>query len=50
MSGALEDLLVVSVEQAVAAPFCSARLREAGARVINRYGMASKNFANVLPW
>ena len=34
MSGALEGLLVVSVEQAVAAPFCSARLREAGARVI----------------
>jgi itaconate CoA-transferase len=31
---ALEDLLVVSIEQAVAAPFCSARLVQAGARVI----------------
>lgn len=31
---ALEGLLVVSVEQAVAAPFCSARLAQAGARVI----------------
>ena len=34
MSGALDDILVVTVEQAVAAPFCSARLCEAGARVI----------------
>ena len=31
---ALEGMLVVSVEQAVAAPFCTARLAEAGARVI----------------
>lgn len=30
----LEGILVVSVEQAVAAPFCTARLRESGARVI----------------
>ena len=30
----LEGLLVVSIEQAVAAPFCSARLVQAGARVI----------------
>jgi formyl-CoA transferase len=30
----LEGLLVVSIEQAVAAPFCSARLADAGARVI----------------
>ena len=30
----LEGLLVVSIEQAVAAPFCPARLVEAGARVI----------------
>ena len=30
----LEDILVVSVEQAVAAPVCTARLCEAGARVI----------------
>src|ERR1043166_9639926 len=34
MPGALDGLLVVSVEQAVAAPFCSARLADAGARVI----------------
>ncbi|MDH5747686.1 MAG: CoA transferase, partial [Rhodospirillales bacterium] len=30
----LEGLLVVSLEQAVAAPFCSSRLADAGARVI----------------
>ena len=30
----LDDLLVVSLEQAVAAPFCSNRLARAGARVI----------------
>jgi len=30
----LEGLLVVSIEQAVAAPFCSARLAQAGARII----------------
>jgi itaconate CoA-transferase len=34
MRGALDGLLVVSVEQAVAAPYCSARLADAGARVI----------------
>src|SRR5437868_1725629 len=34
MLGALEGLLVVSVEQAVAAPYCSARLADAGARVL----------------
>ena len=34
MSGALDGLLVVSVEQAVAAPYCTARLADAGARVI----------------
>ncbi|MDX1434051.1 MAG: CoA transferase, partial [Gammaproteobacteria bacterium] len=32
--GALEGVLVVTVEQAVAAPFCSSRLADAGARVI----------------
>lgn len=32
--GALDGLLVVSLEQAVAAPYCSARLADAGARVI----------------
>ena len=30
----LEGLLVVSIEQAVAAPLCTARLVDAGARVI----------------
>ena len=30
----LEGLLVVSLEQAVAAPMCSCRLADAGARVI----------------
>ena len=32
--GALDGLLVVSLEQAVAAPLCTARLADAGARVI----------------
>ena len=34
MAGPLEHLLIVSLEQAVAAPFCTARLADAGARVI----------------
>jgi crotonobetainyl-CoA:carnitine CoA-transferase CaiB-like acyl-CoA transferase len=34
MSKPLEGLLVVSLEQAVAAPYCSSRLADAGARVI----------------
>lgn len=34
MSAPLEGLLVVALEQAVAAPFCSSRLADAGARVI----------------
>ena len=34
MSGALDGILVVAVEQAVAAPYCSVRLADAGARVI----------------
>lgn len=34
MSGALEGVLVVALEQAVAAPFCTSRLADAGARVI----------------
>ena len=34
MLGALEGLLVVSLEQAVAAPLCTSRLADAGARVI----------------
>ncbi len=34
MAKPLQDLLVVSLEQAVAAPYCGMRLAEAGARVI----------------
>lgn len=34
MAGALHGLTVISVEQAVAAPMCTARLADAGARVI----------------
>jgi len=34
MNRALEGLLVVSFEQAVAAPYCSSRLADAGARVV----------------
>ena len=32
--GALDGILVLALEQAVAAPFCTARLADAGARVI----------------
>ncbi|MBT3991940.1 MAG: CoA transferase [Rhodospirillaceae bacterium] len=34
MSEPLKDILVVAVEQAVAAPYCTSRLADAGARVI----------------
>ncbi|MBT6829938.1 MAG: CoA transferase, partial [Rhodospirillaceae bacterium] len=34
MAARLKDVLVVSVEQAVAAPFATMRLADAGARVI----------------
>jgi crotonobetainyl-CoA:carnitine CoA-transferase CaiB-like acyl-CoA transferase len=34
MAGVLDGVLVVSVEQAVAAPYCSVRLADAGARVL----------------
>ena len=34
MSRALDGLLVVALEQAVAAPYCTSRLADAGARVI----------------
>jgi itaconate CoA-transferase len=34
MAGALDGIIVVSIEQAVAAPLCTARLAQAGARVI----------------
>ena len=33
-SGPLSELLVISIEQAVAAPLCTVRLADAGARVI----------------
>ena len=33
-AGPLSDILVVSLEQAVAAPVCTARMADAGARVI----------------
>lgn len=32
--GPLDNLLVVALEQAVAAPYCSSRLADAGTRVI----------------
>ena len=34
MTGVLDGLLVVTLEQAVAAPYCSSRLADDGARVI----------------
>lgn len=34
MNSCLKDVLVVAIEQAVAAPYCTNRLREGGARVI----------------
>ena len=34
MPGTVGGLLVISVEQAVAAPYCASRLADAGARVI----------------
>jgi itaconate CoA-transferase len=34
MPGALDGILVISVEQAVAAPYCAVRLADSGARVI----------------
>ncbi len=56
----LEGLLVVSIEQAVAAPFCSARLVQAGARVIKierdegdfarRYDTAVKGESSYFTW
>ena len=44
MPGPLEDLLVVSLDQAVAAPYVASRLAEAGARVI-KVERASGDFA-----
>ena len=34
MAGALDGLLVIGIEQAVAAPMCTLRLADAGARII----------------
>lgn len=52
MSDILDGLLVVSLEQAVAAPYCSSRLADAGARVIKiereegDFGRAYDNYVN----
>lgn len=56
----LEGLLVVSVEQAVAAPLCTARLADAGARVIKiereggdfarKYDTAAKGDSSYFTW
>ena len=47
----LKDILVVTLEQAVAAPFCSGRLAEAGARVIKierKEGDFARNYDSVV--
>ncbi len=47
----LKDVLVVTLEQAVAAPFCSGRLAEAGARVIKierEEGDFARNYDSVV--
>lgn len=46
MSRALDGLLVLSLEQAVAAPYCSSRLADAGARVI-KIERAEGDFARI---
>ena len=49
--GSLDGLLVVSLEQAVAAPFLSSRLADAGARVIKierPEGDFARNYDNVV--
>ena len=43
--GPLHGLLVIALEQAVAAPFCSSRLADAGARVIKVERKGSGDFA-----
>jgi itaconate CoA-transferase len=60
MTKALEGLLVVALEQAVAAPYCSSRLADAGARVIKierpegdfarGYDRAAKGQASYFVW
>ena len=47
----LKGLLIVSLEQAVAAPFCSSRLADAGARVIKierKEGDFARNYDHVV--
>ncbi len=60
MARPLEGLLVVAIEQAVAAPLCTARLADAGARVIKieresgdfarNYDMAAKGDSSYFAW
>ena len=60
MRNPLEGLLVVSLEQAVAAPYCSSRLADAGARVIKierpegdfarGYDKAAKGLSSYFVW
>ena len=60
MQKPLEGLLVVSLEQAVAAPYCSSRLADAGARVIKieraegdfarGYDQAAKGLSSYFVW
>jgi crotonobetainyl-CoA:carnitine CoA-transferase CaiB-like acyl-CoA transferase len=60
MDKPLEGLLVLSLEQAVAAPYCSSRLADAGARVIKieraegdfarLYDRAAKGMASYFVW
>ena len=60
MSKPLDGLLVIALEQAVAAPYCSSRLADAGARVIKierpegdfarGYNQAAKGQASYFVW
>src|SRR5437879_2833067 len=45
LAAALSDLLVLSIEQAVAAPYATSRLAEAGARVIKIENPPAGDFA-----